>query len=413
MTRRQSTEHASGEGFNPGRREFGRLALRSALGATALLGTSVKRSSAKDEKPAGIKLCAQSSASPSRDQLLFLNQIGAEYVSVASTADLRNADGYLQIKKRYQDAGITVWNIGNSDVHNMPEVTLNLPGRDRKIEQYKQYLRDLGKAGINYTTYAHMGNGIWSSGRSNIRGASAREFDLSSPNRKGSWAGQTWREPLSHGRVFTPEEIWDNYTHFIKQVASVAEEVGVRIGIHPDDPPVPVLAGVPRCVFSSFDGYKRALEIANSPNVGICLCCGTWLEGGRKQTGKDPEEMIRHFGAQKIWKIHFRNVSAPLPHFVETFMDNGYYDMYKIMKSGSATSIFRRDCDSRPQSVNDRRQLRPDGWPQWIRLHAGPVESRGNAERLAEGAAVGSDTKSAFNWEADQPILPHGNGPRG
>jgi mannonate dehydratase len=43
--------------------------------------------------------------------------------------------------------------------------------------------------------------------------------------------------------------------------------------------------------------------------------------------------MIRYFGAQKIWKIHFRNVSAPLPHFVETFMDNGYYDMYKIMKA--------------------------------------------------------------------------------
>src|SRR6266849_1888442 len=98
-------------------------------------------------------------------------------------------------------------------------------------------------------------------------------------------------------------------------------------GIHPDDPPVPVLAGVPRCIFSNFEGYKRALEIANSPNVGICLCCGTWLEGGKPLTGKDPEEMIRYFGAKKIWKIHFRNVSAPLPHFVETFMDNGYYDM--------------------------------------------------------------------------------------
>ena len=109
-------------------------------------------------------------------------------------------------------------------------------------------------------------------------------------------------------------------TYFIKQVAPVAEEAGVRIGIHPDDPPVPVLAGVPRCIFSNYEGYKRAMEIANSPNVGICLCCGTWLEGGKKLTGKDPEKMIRAFGARKIWKIHFRNVSAPLPHFVETFM---------------------------------------------------------------------------------------------
>jgi mannonate dehydratase len=67
--------------------------------------------------------------------------------------------------------------------------------------------------------------------------------------------------------------------------------------------------------------------------VGICLCCGTWLEGGKALTEKDPEEMIRYFGAGKIWKIHFRNVSAPLPHFVETFMDDGYYNMYRIMKA--------------------------------------------------------------------------------
>jgi mannonate dehydratase len=76
------------------------------------------------------------------------------------------------------------------------------------------------------------------------------------------------------------------------------------------------------------------MEIADSPNVGLCLCCGTWLEGGKELTGKDPEEMIRYFGPQKkIFKIHFRNVSAPLPHFIETFMDDGYYDMYRIMKA--------------------------------------------------------------------------------
>ena len=319
--------------FDAGRREFGKAALGGALGAAAFLAAA-PRSSAKVQRNApGIKICGQFPAKPTDDELLFLKQIGVEYVSVGSTPDLRTAEGFLQIKKRYADAGITVWNIGNTDVHNMPEVTLNLPGRDQKIEDYKNYLRNLGKAGISYTTYAHMGNGIWSSGRSDVRGASAREFDMASPHKEGWWISQTFHEPLSHGRVFTPEEIWENYTYFIKQVAPVAEEQGVRIGIHPDDPPAPVLAGVPRCIFSNFEGYKRAMEIANSPNVGICLCCGTWLEGGRKLTGKDPEEMIRYFGAEKIWKIHFRNVSAPLPHFVETFMDNGYYDMWKIMKA--------------------------------------------------------------------------------
>jgi mannonate dehydratase len=309
------------------------MALAGAMGGPALFSSVKAGYAGRHKNASGIKLCVQSPANPTDDDLLFIRQLGVEYASVASTPELRTAEGFLQIKQRYASAGISVWNIGNTSVHNMPEVTLNLPGRDEKIEEYKQYLRNLGKAGIHYTTYAHMGNGIWSSGRSDVRGASAREFNLASPEKRGTWAGKTWSEPLSHGRVYTEKEIWDNYAYFIKQVAPVAEEQGVMIGIHPDDPPVPVLAGVPRCIFSNFEGYKRALEIAGSPNVGICLCCGTWLEGGRKLTGKDPEEMIHYFGAKKIWKIHFRNVSAPLPHFVETFMDDGYYDMWKIMKA--------------------------------------------------------------------------------
>ena len=280
------------------RREFGKAAVSGALGAAALLSAASRSSAAVHTIQPGIKLCAQTSAKPSDSDLVFLQQLGAEYVSVASTPDLRTAEGFMQIKKRYADAGITVWNIGNSSVHNMPEVTLNLPGRDQKIEEYKQYIRNLGQAGIYYTTYAHMGNGIWSSGRATIRGASAREFDMASPNKVGVWGDKKFYEPLSHGRVFSKEEIWENYTYFIKQVAPVAEENSVRIGIHPDDPPEPVLAGVPRCIFANFEGYKRAMEIANSPNVGICLCCGTWNEGGPRLTQKEPVEMIRYFGAE-------------------------------------------------------------------------------------------------------------------
>ncbi len=224
------------ETFPPGRRDFGKMALGGALGT--LLATG-KSKAAVDPNAPGIKLCAQSDANPTSDQLLFLKQIGAEYVSVGAPPDMRTAEDFQAIKKRYADAGITVWNIGNTSVHNMPEVTLNLPGRDQKIEEYKQYIRSLGKAGIHCTTYAHMGNGIWSSGRAEVRGASAREFDMASPNKRGVWDGKTWAEPLSHGREFTKEEIWENFTYFIKQVAPVAEENSVRIGIHPDDPPAP------------------------------------------------------------------------------------------------------------------------------------------------------------------------------
>ncbi|MGH8246656.1 MAG: mannonate dehydratase, partial [Gammaproteobacteria bacterium] len=160
------------------RRDLGRMAF--GMGAAAFL----ERAAAVVHKVApGIKLCVQSSPRPSDEQLLFLKQLGAEYVSVGSPADMRTAEGFLEIKNRYSSAGITVWNIGNTSVHNMPEVTLNLPGRDQKVEEYKQYLRNLGKAGIHYTTYAHMGNGIWTSSRNAIvRGAPAREFDQNSPN---------------------------------------------------------------------------------------------------------------------------------------------------------------------------------------------------------------------------------------
>jgi mannonate dehydratase len=314
------------------RRDFGRIAVAGAVASSFAAPESLEAKI--PEFSPGIKISVQSPPNPSDDDLLALRQLGVEWVNVGAPKELANAEGFIQIRQRYEKAGIKVWNIGNPQVHNMEEVTLNLPGRDAKIEEYKNYLRNLAKAGIVYTTYAHMGNGIWSNTeRTQIRGASARELDMNSPNKVGIWNGKTFKEPLSHGREYSAQEIWDNYTYFIRQVAPVAEELGIRIGIHPDDPPAPVIAGVPRPIFSSFDGYRRAFEIAKSPNVGMCLCCGCWLEGGPLM-GKDVIETIRSFGRQgKIWKVHFRNVDKPLPHFVETFMDNGYMDMYKVMKA--------------------------------------------------------------------------------
>src|SRR5215510_6223274 len=287
--------------FNPARRAFNKMALAGAMGGPALLSSAVASSAEVHKNAPGIKICVQSPANPTDDDLLFIKQLGVEYASVASTPELRTAEGFLQIKQRYAAAGLKVTNIGNTKVHNMPEVTLNLPGRDQKIEEYKQYLRNLGKAGIHYTTYAHMGNGIWSSERGATRGgAPARVFRQA--DAKGYWVGQVFEGALTHGRKYSKDEIWENYTYFIKQVVPVAEEEGVRIGIHPDDPPVPELGGIPRCIFGNYDGYVKALEIANSPNVGVCLCCGTWMEGG-KYMGRDVFDAARGFAKMgKLWK---------------------------------------------------------------------------------------------------------------
>jgi mannonate dehydratase len=311
--------------MDPTRRHFVRSVAAAAAGASA---ATAKRP--LDPLTPGAKITLQIPTGFTDEDLTFAKQMGVGYVAVGTNGGAYEM--FASFKKRIEAAGLKVSNIGNTRVHNMPEVTLNLPGRDQKVEEYKQYLRNLAKAGIYYTTYAHMGNGIWSSERETTRGgAPARAFRQETA--KGIWVGTSFEGPLTHGRKYSKEEIWENYTYFIKQVAPVAEELGIRIGIHPDDPPVPELGGVPRCIFGNFKGYVRALEIAGSPNVGVCLCCGTWMEGGQLM-GCDVFTAVREFARMgKLWKIHLRNVTAPAPYFVETFIDDGYTDMKKLMRT--------------------------------------------------------------------------------
>jgi mannonate dehydratase len=175
-----------------------------------------------------------------------------------------------------------------------------------------------------------MATGVTSSKRETTRGgASSRAFETGKREEKESYSFKTF----THDRLYTEDELWENYEYFIKQVVPVAEEYKVKIAMHPEDPPGLTLGNVPRCIFSSFDGYKRAIEIASSDYIGMCLCCGCVLEAG-ESWGRDIVETIKYFGPRgKIHKVHFRNVNQPLPHFVETFIDDGYYDMYKIMKA--------------------------------------------------------------------------------
>ena len=283
----------------------------------------------------GIQIGTQLRPTASDEDIQFVKQLGVEWVMTGlGGPEEHTAENYVALREKFEAHGLKIYRLANHGCHNMEKVTLNLPGRDEKVEEYLTYIRNLGKAGIHYSTYAHMGNGIWSTGREEVRGgAVSRAFHIEEA-KTGWWIGKSWDGPLTHGRVYTEEEIWDNYIHFIKKVVPVAEEAGVYIGIHPDDPPVYPLGGVPRCIFGNFEGYKRALEIADSPNIGMCLCVGCWLEGGEGM-GKDVIETIRYFGGQKkLFKVHFRNVTAPMPEgFAETFMDDGYMDMYQVVRA--------------------------------------------------------------------------------
>jgi mannonate dehydratase len=280
-----------------------------------------------------MKIAYQGKAEPEENDIKFIQQLGLDHVVLWTDGKKASYEYYNSRRELYEAAGIKVYGFGSYDVHNQDAIVLGLENKDAKIEEYKQHLRNLSKAKIPYTTYAHMANGIWSTERETIRGgAGARGFKLENA-KVGTWIDKRYEGPLTHGRKYTTDELWGNYEYFIKQAAAVAEEQNIKIGIHPDDPPVPELGGIPRCIFSSFDGYKKALEIADSPNVGICLCVGCWLEGG-KLMGKDVLKTIEYFGKQKkLFKVHLRNVTQPLPHFTETFLDEGFADMYKILKA--------------------------------------------------------------------------------
>lgn len=280
----------------------------------------------------GLKVAAQMSPEPSNEEMALVRQMGVEYAVTWIDPAKASPEYYRSRREHFARGGIQLYGLGNSSVHNVAAITLNLPERDAKVAEYKAHIRNLGQADIPYTTYAHMANSVWSTPPEQTRGgAKARAFDLArlAEAAGGGFSGQG----LTHGREYAEEELWDNFASFAQEIAPVAEEAGVRIGIHPDDPPGVLLGGVPRPIFSSFEGYKRALEIADSPNVGMCLCIGCWLEGGEAM-GRDVVETIRYFGGQgKIFKVHYRNVNQPLPHFVETFVDDGYFDMYQAMRT--------------------------------------------------------------------------------
>jgi mannonate dehydratase len=282
----------------------------------------------------GIQIGTQLPPDSTDEQLQFVRQLGVEWVMTELPEGRHTLQEYETLKQRFGSYGLKIYRLANHRCHNMEEITLNLPGRDEKLAEYLDYIRLLGRAGIHYSTYAHMANGIWSSERESVRGdAPSRALRLDR-NPVGYWIKRQWKGEQTHGRPYTESELWENYTYFIRKVVPVAEEAGVFIGIHPDDPPVYGLGGIPRCIFGNFEGYRRALEIANSPNIGVCLCVGCWLEGGQAM-GKSVLEAIRVFaGQKKLFKVHLRNVSAPLPEgFVETFLDDGYMNMVEVIRA--------------------------------------------------------------------------------
>lgn len=260
------------------------------------------------------------------ETLQMAQQLGMEWVKFGPLPD-EAPETYRGAVAKVTAVGLKVAKI-HSRVHCSAEVVLNLPGRDQQIEAFKQHLRAVAEFGIRHHLYAHMANSVWRTPDETCRGgAICQAFDEA----KTAVARGT-RTP-TFDREYTEDELWKNWEYFCRQIKPVAEETGVHVGVHPDDPPGLPMGRIPRPMFSSFEGYKRAIEIADSPNIGMGLCVGTWLEGGPRM-GRNVLETIEYFGSRKkLFVVHFRNVHRTLPHFHETYLNEGDTDMYKVMRA--------------------------------------------------------------------------------
>ena len=257
------------------------------------------------------------------DDLLFLQQIGIGWGRLQFGSEAVPFESVRDIQERCAGYGIRIYSAVHTS-YQSPAIQFGFPDRDRDIETYCRFIRHLGRLNIPVASYDFLPGNTFSTGTARRRGYTTREFDLDVFRAKV--------EKCQYGREYSTEEIWANYTYFIKAVLPVAIEAGVRLALHPDDPPVARMNCVNR-IFCNYEGFRRAEQIADSPYWGLLFCVGTWSEGGERM-GKSAIEMIRDFGGRgRIFEVHFRNVSSTLPRFVETFPDDGCVDMDQIMRA--------------------------------------------------------------------------------
>jgi len=257
-----------------------------------------------------------------QDELLFARQLGVDCVYTWVNDSQRNVAFLTELRHKVEDAGLCLYNVGNMSVGKSDKIHLALPGRDAVIADFVAFVEALGKAGIHVTTFTWEPTQVWSSEPSSTRGgARARHVDLA----------EMARRPYTHGRAYSEDELWDNFAYLMERLIPAAEGSGVRLALHPNDPPTMSLGGIP-CLIRSADAYRQAFALAGSPALGMEFCTGCWLEGG--DAFGDLVAGLREFVAlNRVLIVHFRNVSAPLPVFTETFLDNGYMDMYQVMKT--------------------------------------------------------------------------------
>jgi mannonate dehydratase len=261
-----------------------------------------------------------------------------------------------QLKTAYADYDLDVTVI--EDTPPLDDARLGGPRRDEQIDWFIDQINAMGRLGIGTICYNWLARASWARTDSDIRlrgGAITNGFDE---------AKLADARPLIEPGSVTHDDLWRNFAYFLEAVVPAAEAAGVKLALHPDDPPLPEVRGVPR-IMGSPEAFERVVATVDSPANGITLC-----QGNFRLMTDDLPAVIRRFGQmQKIFFVHFRDVAGDAHHFVEVFHDAGPTDMLECMRVYHEVGF---DGPMRPDHVPafEGESGRDFGYATLGRLHA-------------------------------------------
>lgn len=239
-------------------------------------------------------------------------------------------DDLARYREKCDGYGVVVEAMENLPIPFYDKAMLGLPGRDEQIENVCESIRNLGRVGIPVLGYHFSPSFVWrTQNRAPLGryGAKVQAFDLEE-QKKGvddmADFGQRRDVPVQD-----VEFLWENFEYFMKRVLPTAEEYGVTMALHPDDPPIASLSGITR-LFTSVESFKRADRMLRSPNWGLLFCIGTFsqMAGGAKNVF----EAIDAFGPRKkLIYAHMRDVQGTVPKFHECFLGEGNFDPFEVV----------------------------------------------------------------------------------
>ncbi len=238
------------------------------------------------------------------------------------------------LRREINAAGLELAAIENFDPAHWHDVLLGGPRKRQQLDNLKRLVRDIGRAGIPVIGYNFSIAGVAGRVKGPFARGEAEAVGMDGPFEKPMPAGMAWNmvydRSAGPGTVpsATPEQLWQRLQEFLHAILPVAEEAGVTLAAHPDDPPLPTIRGQPRLVYRP-DLYQRLLDLSPSSRNGLEFCVGTIAE----MTDGDVYEAVDRYSRQgRIAYVHLRNVRGKVPFYKETFIDDGDVDALRVLR---------------------------------------------------------------------------------